>query len=236
MALSRLPRPSVAIGRTGLAAMLSVLAALSLAARLIPERLEWIDERVADLVDSPRYLDVFRDVSRLGSTGLTVGLAAVASLLVWNRCRPVAVLYPTAVVGGLIVNVALKVAVGRPRPPGALTGTALDSFPSGHTIQAVIALGMLPPAVYALTGRRAATLITTVIAAVGVIGVGVSRIVLAARWPSDVVGGVLVGLLLLLAAELTLDRLPARWVPVCRDCPLHRAWGLASSAPHPKNS
>jgi undecaprenyl-diphosphatase len=186
--------------------MLSVLAALSLAARLIPERLEWIDERVADLVDSPRYLDVFRDVSRLGSTGLTVGLAAVASLLVWNRCRPLAVLYPTAVIGGLIVNVALKVAVGRPRPPGALTG------------------------------RRAATLITTVIAAVGVIGVGVSRIVLAAHWPSDVVGGVLVGLLLLLAAELTLDRLPARWVPVCRDCPLHRAWGLASSAPHPKNS
>jgi membrane-associated phospholipid phosphatase len=216
--------------------MLSVLAALSLSARLIPERLEWIDERVADLVDSPRYLDVFRDVSRLGSTGLTVGLAAVASLLVWNRCRPLAVLYPTAVIGGLIVNVALKVAVGRPRPPGALTGTALDSFPSGHTIQAVIALGMLPPAVHALTGRRAATLITTVIAAVGVIGVGVSPIVLAAHWPSDVVGGVLVGLLLLLAAELTLDRLPARWVPVCRDCPLHRAWGLASSAPHPKNS
>jgi len=64
-----------------------------------------------------------------------------------------------------------------------------DSFPSGHTIQAVIALGMLPPVVYALTGRRAVALITTAFTAIGVIGVGISRIVLAAHWPSDVVGG-----------------------------------------------
>lgn len=211
--------------------MLAILAALSVGARLVPARLAWLDERVADLLNSSDNLDVFRGVTLLGSTEFTVALAAVASLLVWRRCRSLAVLYPTAVIGGLAVNVLLKFVIGRPRPPDALTGTMLDSFPSGHTIQAVVALGMLPPIVYALTGRRAAAFITTGVAAVGVIGVGISRIVLAAHWPSDVVGGVVVGLVVLLVAELILDRLPVRWVPVCRDCPLHRAWGLASNAP-----
>lgn len=227
MTETRLPRPSVAIGRNGLRALVAVLVALSVAARLVPGQLEWVDCRLADLVNSPRYLEFFRDVSQLGSTEFTIVLAAVASLAVWRRCRPLAVFYPTAVIGGLIANVVLKVAIGRNRPPESLTGTALDSFPSGHTIQAVIALGMLPPIVYALTNRRALTTVTTVVALVGVLGVGLSRVVLGAHWPTDIVGGVLVGILALLAAELALDRLPTRWIPPCTGCPLHRAWGLA---------
>lgn len=231
MAQARLPRPSVAIGRAGLVAMVAGLAVLSTAARFVPDGLAWFDTRLADLVDSPRYLEFFRGVSRLGSTGLTVAIAAAAALLVWNRCRPLAVLYPTAVVGGFVVNVVLKVAVGRSRPPDSLTGTALDSFPSGHTIQAVVALGMLPPVVYALTGHRAAALVTTLLTGTAVIAVGLSRVVLGAHWPTDVIGGLLVGALILVVAELVLDRLPTRWVPRCVACPLHRAWGLAHQDP-----
>lgn len=231
MAHPHLPRPSVALGRAGLVALSATLALLSLAARLIPGRLAWVDERLADLVNSPRFLEFFRDVSRLGSTELTIAFAAVASLLIWKRCRPLAVLYPTAVIAGLTINVILKVSIDRSRPPGALTNTALGSFPSGHTIQSVIALGMLPPVVYALTGRRSLALVTTALTAIAAIAVGVSRIVLVAHWPSDVVGGALVGLLLLVAVELVLDRLPPRWVPGCHDCPLHTSWGLHSMPP-----
>jgi membrane-associated phospholipid phosphatase len=206
--------------------MVVVLIVLSLVARLVPHALEWFDSPVAEPFRSTGSLDGFRLISRLGSTEVTVVLAVAASALVWNRCRPLAVLYPLSVLGGLIVNVILKIAVGRSRPPMALTGTALDSFPSGHMIQAVIVLGMVPPVVYILTGRRSATMVTLVLAALGVIGVGISRIVLGAHWPTDVVGGAIVGVLALLGAEMMLDRHRPRWVPSCTDCHLHRAWGL----------
>lgn len=227
MAQARLPRPSVAIGRRGAIGLAVTLAALSIAARLFPGQLDWVDGRLADLVNSPRYLEFFRDVSQLGSTEVTVAVAALGSLIVWKRCRALAVLYPTAVLGGLVLNVVLKVAIGRSRPPESLTGTALDSFPSGHTIQAVIALGMLPAVLYALTGRRAVSLAASGLTAMSVVGVGISRVVLGAHWPTDIVGGILVGVLVLLAAEQALEHMPTRWVPGCTGCSLHRAWGLA---------
>lgn len=206
--------------------MVLVLGSLAVAARVVPTRLDWFDTRAADLFDSSRFLDELRLISRLGSTELSIAVTAVAALLLWNRCRPLALLYPIAVLGGLVVNVILKVVIGRSRPPDTLTGTSLDSFPSGHMIQAVVVLGILPAVVYALTGGRSAAVIAVMINTMGLIGVGVSRIVLGAHWPTDVIGGAIVGFLVVLAAEMALDHLPAKWLPRCEDCHFHRAWGL----------
>lgn len=227
MSEPHIPRPSIVIGRAGVVTLAVTLGLLCAAARFVPDRLEWADSRVADLVGSPRYIEFWRDVSQLGSTELTVVLAFAVSLVAWRRCRPLAVLYPTAVLLGLLVNFVLKVAIVRPRPPNALTDTSLGSFPSGHTIQAVIALGMLPPVVFALTGRRSVAFATMVLTAIGALGVGISRIVLGAHWPSDIIGGILVGVLILLAADFVLERFSTSWLPPCTGCPLHRAWGIA---------
>lgn len=221
-----LPRPSIALGRVGIAVMLTTLVVLALAARLVPGLLENLDAPAAGVLDWSGSVELARQVSSLGSTHLTVGVAAAASILTWKRCRPLAVAYPTAVIGGLIVNVVLKVGIGRPRPPVAMTSTALDSFPSGHTIQAVIALGILPPVVYALTGRRSVALITVATTASAAIAVGLSRIALGAHWPTDVVAGAIVGVLVLVGTDLALARLPPRWLPPCAGCPLHRGWQL----------
>lgn len=227
MSAARLPRPSIAIGRTGIIVLGATLVVLATAARFASGLLDRLDEAAADPFDAPSHLGFFRDVSELGSTGLTIALGIAVSLAVWRRCRPLAILYPAAVLGGAVVNVVLKTAIGRARPPGALTDTALASFPSGHTIQATIALGMLPPVIYALTASRAGAIAATVAAAVAIAGVGFSRVVLNAHWATDIVGGIIVGILVLLAAEFVLDRAPSRWVPSCAHCPLHRTVGLA---------
>lgn len=229
MAASRFPRPSIAIGHRGVIALGAALGVLSVAARFDNEQLLWFDRRIADLAYAPHHVELFRAISELGSTRFTVTLAVVATMSVWRRCRPLAVLYPTAAIGGLLANVILKVLVNRARPPDPLTGTALKSFPSGHTIQTVVALGMLAPVVYTLTGRRRAAIVTTVLAALAAAGVGLSRVALGAHWPSDIVGGVLVGILVLIAAEVALARLPTRWLRPCPDCPLHLAWGFATA-------
>src|SRR5215468_7810891 len=87
-----------------------------------------------------------------------------------------------------LIEQTAKYLVGRPRPRGHAMG-----FPSGHVTGAA-AFAVI--AVYfAIKERwhRSQRLGLTVVVAVMVVLVGLSRIVLHAHWPSDVLGGFLLG-------------------------------------------
>jgi membrane-associated phospholipid phosphatase len=97
--------------------------------------------------------------------------------------------------------------VHRHRPPAAdwLAAASGWSYPSGHTIQAVTAYGLL---VVLLTEGRTARAKTAAASAVAlvVILVAVSRVYLGVHWLSDVLGSISLGLLVLalwLVARLT---------------------------------
>src|SRR5215470_6441637 len=92
-------------------------------------------------------------------------------------------------VGGLVEQ-SFKLLVGRPRPRGVNPG-----FPSGHvTAAATFAVILL----YVLSRERArlspaARAGLLVVAAALVVSVGYARVILNAHWPSDVLGGALLG-------------------------------------------
>lgn len=95
----------------------------------------------------------------------------------------------------------LKQIVGRARPEHASFG-----FPSGHATAAAAFFGAviylardLPPAPRALVRT---------LAALGVVLVGLARVVLRAHWPSDVLAGIALGLALASAAALLAARPP----------------------------
>lgn len=175
-------------------------------------------------------------VTSLGSSAVLVPLLGLVGVVCRWRAktwRPGALL--AGGYGGAVILYGLvKVVVRRPRPSvDLLRHFSGFSFPSGHATQAMVAWGLLA----ALASRAAASWSQKVaIWASGLLVtfvVGVSRVYLGAHWPSDVIGGWILGALWL-SALLTL----ARTVPALRNhgpengpADEHAAAGFGGSGP-----
>ena len=91
-----------------------------------------------------------------------------------------------------ISNEGAKALVGRPRPNPLEPGEA-GSFPSGHTVHSIIYLGVVWSLVAPRLPRRRRRQALAALFVAGVLLTGLSRIYLGRHWPSDVLGGMLVG-------------------------------------------
>ena len=159
---------------------------------------------MADLRHShPQLTSLTAILTQLGSIYATLGLGLlVSALLAARREFPKASLLVGTVIFERLSVDGLKLLIGRPRPDLDLPfmpGSA--SFPSGHSANSMavfvaVALIAVPPA-----WRRSA-----LAAAIGLsILVGLTRIILGVHWPSDVVGGWALGLLIV-GLALTIGR------------------------------
>lgn len=201
----------------------ALATSLSLLAALTPETLLRVDLPLSDALRRDELTVWLRWVTHAGSPNTAAVLGVVAATLLWHRCRAFALALPITVAAGIGVDLGLKLLVDRPRPAMPLVGTAAGSFPSGHVIQAIIVFGLLVPALYLVTGRRATFRITTGLLVVMVAAVSLSRVVLGAHWPTDVVASVFVGAALLLGTEYLVG---SRWARnACGACLLHRPDG-----------
>lgn len=113
---------------------------------------------------------------------MLVGAALAARLLGWR-----AGLLVLVGLGCMGVNEAFKDIVDRPRPLEPPMGGG-ESFPSGHTLHAMLTVGLLwllvMPKLTASTPRRLLLAFAVVWPAL----VGLSRVHLERHWPSDVLG------------------------------------------------
>jgi undecaprenyl-diphosphatase len=122
---------------------------------------------------------------------------AVAWLL-WKRRTGGALFLGVASGGSLLLQGTMKLFFARPRPQLPWARVLPDySFPSGHTMNAVIFYSALALVLWSLFGRRVG-LIALAIAAALALGVGVSRIYLGYHYLTDVIGGLLAGIAWLL--------------------------------------
>ena len=159
-----------------------------------------------------RAYDLLRWIElTFGTTGMTVLTIATGLVMLLRGHRRAAVV--ALVVPGLtaLATTWLKVWIGRERPDWQNPEALLESnaFPSGHA-SSVAALGGVVCVLVLMLVRRA-TVRRLVYAAVGLVVVGVclDRVLLGRHFPSDVVGGVLLGagiLLVVLAAYSPLPR------------------------------
>jgi len=153
--------------------------------------------------------DVLVNASRFGSTPSLIVIAlAAAALLVWRGRGADSVLIVVSTTGAILLGVLLKEIIERPRPVVADHVVLVNSwsYPSGHSLNSMAVLGLLTAlAVRASPGlpRRVALV---VVGAVLVGTIGFSRVYLGVHWPSDVLGGWLIGLCWI-SLSLTVDGL-----------------------------
>jgi membrane-associated phospholipid phosphatase len=220
--LSReIPRPSTLVLRDGrvVVGLLAGTGLLGLVARFGHEQLLRVDRPISEAVRGEAYQDLFRTITRWGGQQETLPFMLVVALAVAFRCKPTAVAYPVAGLLGLAADAGLKLLIRRPRPPDPDVGVALSSFPSGHAIHGVLLFGLLVPVGYILTRHKAVGWMLASLGLVAIPLVGYSRVYLGAHWPTDIVGSLVIGLLLLLTVEYALaSRLAGRF---CGGCPLH---------------
>jgi membrane-associated phospholipid phosphatase len=100
---------------------------------------------------------------------------------------------------GLCVEIPaalVKLIVDRPRPPASTEIEAFitaASYPSGHTVRAVLMAGLIVAAI-AWTRRPVAVRFVAIIVGVAfVVLVGLARIASGQHWPTDVLGGLMLG-------------------------------------------
>lgn len=127
----------------------------------------------------------------------------IIGILVWWRIgRLEAILIPVA---GLLtlINTALKLAINRPRPSADLVHVLSreqgNGFPSGHAFFAIVILGLLAYFIFINVKNYTLRTVTLVGLIALILLVGTSRVYLGVHWPSDVIGGYLIGGALLTA-------------------------------------
>jgi undecaprenyl-diphosphatase len=130
------------------------------------------------------------EITSLG-TGIVVAMIVVVSgLFLWlyNYKQSAQVLL-VSTLGGLILNLVLKVGFNRPRPQVFVWGThaVSSSFPSGHAMSVAYLATRLQQS------RLSRNLTRTFFAVLVVLICG-SRVYLGVHYPSDVLAGVIVGL------------------------------------------
>jgi membrane-associated phospholipid phosphatase len=111
------------------------------------------------------------------------------------------------------IDSGLKLVVNRPRPTPDLVHVfqteSGNSFPSGHAFLAIVFWGLLAYLALARLQRRSLRVLVLSVSVMIILCVGVSRVYLGAHWPSDVMGGYVVGALFL-TGLVWLDR---KWKP-----------------------
>jgi undecaprenyl-diphosphatase len=130
-----------------------------------------------------------------GPTVLGLVVAAVAGFLVLQTRYRTAVVVVVASAGGDLLDAAMKHVYNRPRPTVVphLRVVYSTSFPSGHAMESAIVYLTLAAILMRASDSRATKLYILGIAVLLTTMVGISRVFLGVHYPTDVLGGWIVG-------------------------------------------
>ena len=153
------------------------------------------------------------DLTALGGpTVLGLVVLAVAGFLVLQTRYRTALFVVLTSISGELINEAMKHAFNRPRPSIVphLREVYTTSFPSGHAMESAIVYLTLGAILMRVAERRVTKLYCLGIAMLLTMLAGVSRVYLGVHYPTDVIGGWIIGFVWASVCWLVAQRFEAR--------------------------
>jgi len=168
----------------------------------------------------PSLHGLFQAIAELGGLELTTVLMIGLTYYLWRSGFGSDALVFVVFIAAQAFELFYKLYLQHPQPPRSLseadgpsitesftstTGVG-NSFPSGHVLRAVIVYGLIAFVIRRLSPSPRARLAAVVGAIALVVVVAFDRLYLDVHWESDVVGGLTLGAMALLAGTVWLDR------------------------------
>jgi membrane-associated phospholipid phosphatase len=131
--------------------------------------------------------------------GIIFFLCVLSAVAVWRRQWSLPVLFIAAYGVEALCSEISKNAIRRPRPDETLRQLSVSgfSFPSGHTLAATVIVGLLAYLVFRFTKSHLLKVLVVLLAVTMIALVAMSRVYFAVHYPTDVLGGILLGTLIL---------------------------------------
>ena len=197
------------------------LLEITAAAQWINRYFELFDQGVTRFVHNLHtvaggfFTPFFELVSFFGKGGIFLILLSLCLTLMKSKRHIGTAMLLSVTIGAIVTNLFLKIVIARPRPYAdessmyyelwKLVGQNMESdksFPSGHTTAAVAC--MVPVIIFSKPRLKLAALCFCIL-------MGIARIYLVVHFPSDVLAGVIVGIIAGCLGTLIAIKLPARW-------------------------
>lgn len=129
----------------------------------------------------------------------------ISAYLFYKKKKKEGIVFAASIAVMAVVLYLIKEIVDRVRPISSLIVETGSSFPSGHTLAAVVFFGLIT---YFLTRKKSS--MNKVFYSVGILLIlltGFSRLYLSVHWFTDVLASFLLGGIILLAAIVILEKL-----------------------------
>jgi len=191
---------------------------------------------------TPALTTIMTEVTPLGTGIVVLTVVGVTTAFLWHtEHKHSARMLLAATAGNILLNNVLKLFFDRARPSVFEWGThaASSSFPSGHAMSATVVYGTVAYLLARLQKHGWARAITLSLAVIMVTLICLTRLYLGVHYPSDVLGGIIVGLawsgfcMATLEASLALARrrAPASVVEEA-PAPVEKIAPVTPAAPH----
>jgi len=148
-------------------------------------------------------LSIMKGASFIFGGWFSIVVVIVIGILVWWRIGKLEAILITVAGMLSLVNTVLKLIIGRQRPPANLVQVfypmQTNGFPSGHAMFSIMVLGLLAYFIYINMKNHILRTVVLLGLIALILLIGTSRVYLGVHWPSDVIGGYLIGGALLTA-------------------------------------
>ena len=199
------------------------IAYLALTMAVAAGMLNGLDQQVLQAMSSlwsePLH-PLFQAIAELGGLELTTILMIALAVFLVRSGFGADAWAVLAFVAAQVLEVLYKANLHHPGPPRTVahtdgpsitelvagSGPLANSFPSGHMVRAVIAYGLIAFVVQRLAPWPLARTLAIPVATLLILLLAFDRLYLDLHWESDVVGGLLLGAIGLLAGTIWLDR------------------------------